>query len=226
LPSAEAAPRVIRSEEKIMARNLDAKCRQCRREGEKLFLKGEKCFTDRCAIERRNYAPGQHGQKSGMRLSDFGKQLREKQKLRRIYGVLERQFRKTYAAADRRKGITGENLLAILESRLDSLAYRMGFGISRSEARQVVRHNAILVNGRRVNIPSFQCRPGDVIEVASRAKDQLRIKAAAAAAESRSIPEWLEVDATALKGTFKSLPARTDLPSTINESLVIELYSK
>jgi small subunit ribosomal protein S4 len=209
-----------------MARNLDAKCRQCRREGEKLFLKGEKCFTDRCAIERRNYAPGQHGQKSGMRLSDFGKQLREKQKLRRIYGVLERQFRKTYAAADRRKGITGENLLAILESRLDSLAYRMGFGISRSEARQVVRHNAILVNGRRVNIPSFQCRPGDVIEVASRAKDQLRIKAAAAAAESRSIPEWLEVDATALKGTFKSLPARTDLPSTINESLVIELYSK
>jgi small subunit ribosomal protein S4 len=209
-----------------MARNLDAKCRQCRREGEKLFLKGEKCFTDRCAIERRNYAPGQHGQKSGMRLSDFGKQLREKQKLRRIYGVLERQFRKTYAQADRRKGITGENLLAILESRLDSLAYRMGFGISRSEARQVVRHNAILVNGRRVNIPSFQCRPGDVIEVASRAKDQLRIKAAAEAAAARSIPEWLEVDATALKGTFKSLPARTDLPSTINESLVVELYSK
>ena len=209
-----------------MARNLDAKCRQCRREGEKLFLKGEKCFTDRCAIERRNYAPGQHGQKSGMRLSDFGKQLREKQKLRRIYGVLERQFRKTYFEADRRKGITGENLLFILESRLDSLAYRMGFGISRSEARQVVRHNAILVNGRRVNIPSFQCRPGDVIEVASRAKDQLRIKAAAEAAESRSIPEWLEVDVKALKGTFKSLPARSDLPSTINESLVIELYSK
>jgi small subunit ribosomal protein S4 len=209
-----------------MARNLDAKCRQCRREGEKLFLKGEKCFTDRCAIERRNYAPGQHGQKSGMRLSDFGKQLREKQKLRRIYGVLERQFRKTYAQADRRKGITGENLLAILESRLDSLAYRMGFGISRSEARQVVRHNAILVNGRRVNIPSFQCRPGDVIEVASRAKEQLRIKASAEAAAARSIPEWLEVDAKALKGTFKSLPARTDLPSTINESLVVELYSK
>ena len=209
-----------------MARNLDAKCRQCRREGEKLFLKGEKCFTDRCAIERRNYAPGQHGQKSGMRLSDFGKQLREKQKLRRIYGVLERQFRKTYAQADRRKGITGENLLAILESRLDSLAYRMGFGISRSEARQVVRHNAILVNGRRVNIPSFQCRPGDVIEVASRAKDQLRIKAAAEATAARNIPEWLEVDAKALKGTFKALPARADLPSTINESLVVELYSK
>ena len=209
-----------------MARNLDAKCRQCRREGEKLFLKGEKCFTDRCAVDRRSYAPGQHGQKSGMRLSDFGKQLREKQKLHRIYGVLERQFRKTYAEADRRKGITGENLLFILESRLDSLAYRMGFGISRSEARQVVRHNSILVNGRRVNIPSFQCRPGDVIEVASRSKEQLRIKAAAEAAESRGVPEWLEVDAKTLKGTFKSMPARVDLPATINESLVVELYSK
>ncbi|MBI3373827.1 MAG: 30S ribosomal protein S4 [Betaproteobacteria bacterium] len=209
-----------------MARNLDAKCRQCRREGEKLFLKGEKCFTDRCAVDRRAYAPGQHGQKSGMRLSDFGKQLREKQKLRRIYGVLERQFRKTYAEADRRRGITGENLLFILESRLDSLAYRMGFGISRSEARQVVRHNSVLVNGRRVNIPSFQCRPGDVIEVASGSKEQLRIKAAAEAAESRGIPEWLEVDAKNLKGTFKSMPARVDLPATINESLVVELYSK
>ena len=209
-----------------MARNLDAKCRQCRREGEKLFLKGEKCFTDRCAVERRAYAPGQHGQKSGMRLSDFGKQLRENQKLRRTYGVLERQFRKTYAEADRRKGITGENLLFILESRLDSLAYRMGFGISRSEARQVVRHNSILVNGRRVNIPSFQCRPGDIIEVASASKEQLRIKAAAEAAESRGIPEWLEVHAKNLKGTFKAMPARVDLPATINESLVVELYSK
>jgi len=209
-----------------MARNLDAKCRQCRREGEKLFLKGEKCFTDRCAVERRAYAPGQHGQKSGARLSDYGKQLREKQKIRRIYGVLERQFRKTYFEADRKKGITGENLLQLLESRLDTVAYRMGFGASRSEARQVVRHNAILVNGRRVNIPSYQCRPGDVVEVAEKSKAQLRIKAAAEAAEGRSIPEWLEVDTKGLKGTFKSLPARTDLPSSINEGLVIELYSK
>ncbi len=209
-----------------MARNLDAKCRQCRREGEKLFLKGEKCFTDKCAIERRSYAPGQHGQRSGQRLSDYGKQLREKQKTRRIYGILERQFRKIYAEATRSKGVTGERLLQILESRLDNVAYRMGFGASRTEARQVVRHNGILVNGKRVNIPSYEVRPGDVLEVADKSKAQLRIKAAAEAAESRGIPEWLEVDAKALKGKFKSLPARTDLPSTVNEHLIIELYSK
>ena len=209
-----------------MARNLDAKCRQCRREGEKLFLKGEKCFTDRCAVERRSYAPGQHGQKSGMRLSDYGKQLREKQKLRRIYGLLERQFRSTYKEAARSKGVTGERLLQLLESRLDSIAYRMGFGISRTEARQVVRHNGVLVNGKRVNIPSYQVKPGDTVEIASKAKEQLRIKAAAEATESRGIPEWLQVDTKGLKGTYKSMPTRTDLPSTINESLIIELYSK
>jgi small subunit ribosomal protein S4 len=209
-----------------MARDLDAKCRQCRREGEKLFLKGEKCFTDRCAVERRGYAPGQPGQKSGSRMSDFGKQLREKQKLRRTYGVLERQFRKIYAEAARSKGVTGERLLQLLETRLDNVTYRMGFGASRTEARQVVRHNGILVNGKRVNIPSYLIRPGDVVEVAGRAKAQLRIKASSEAAESRHIPDWLEVDTKALKGTFKSLPARTDLPSTVNESLIIELYSK
>jgi len=208
-----------------MARNLDAKCRQCRREGEKLFLKGEKCFTDKCAIERRNYPPGQHGQKSG-RLSGYGVQLREKQKVRRIYGLLERQFRKVYHAAEQAKGITGESLLQLLESRLDTVAYRMGFGSSRTEARQVVRHNGILVNGKRVSIPSFQCRPGDVIEVAQKAKDQLRIKGAVEAAEGRGFPEWLEVDAKALKGKFKNKPQRSELPSTINESLVVELYSK
>ncbi|HXF67780.1 MAG TPA: 30S ribosomal protein S4 [Burkholderiales bacterium] len=208
-----------------MARNLDAKCRQCRREGEKLFLKGEKCFTDKCAIERRNYPPGQHGQKSG-RLSGYGVQLREKQKVRRIYGLLERQFRRVYREADRRKGITGDNLLQLLESRLDTVAYRMGFGASRAEARQIVRHNGILVNGRRVNTPSFLLRPGDVIEVAERARAQLRIKAAAEAAEGRGYPEWLEVDAKNLKGKFKALPQRSELPSTINESLVVELYSK
>jgi small subunit ribosomal protein S4 len=209
-----------------MARNLDAKCRQCRREGEKLFLKGEKCFTDKCSVEKRSYAPGQHGQKSGARLSDYGKQLREKQKMRKIYGVLERQFRRVYAEADRRKGVTGENLLQLLESRLDTVVYRMGFGASRSESRQVVRHNAITVNGRRVNIPSYLVRAGDVIEVSEKAKAHLRIKAAAEAAESRGVPDWIEVDAKALKGTFKSIPARADLPSSINESLVIELYSK
>lgn len=208
-----------------MARNLDAKCRQCRREGEKLFLKGEKCFTDKCAIERRSYPPGQHGQKNS-RLSGYGVQLREKQKIRRIYGMLERQFRKFYAEAVASKGVTGEALLQMLESRLDTVAYRMGFGASRTEARQVVRHNAILVNGKRVNIPSFQCRPGDVVEVAEAAKAQLRIKAAAEAAESRGRAEWIEVDTKALKGTFKARPARSELPSNINESLVVELYSK
>ncbi len=209
-----------------MARNTNPKCRQCRREGEKLFLKGEKCFTEKCAIERRSYAPGQHGQKSGARLSDYGKQLREKQKMRRVYGVLERQFRGYYFEADRRKGVTGENLLQVLESRLDNVAYRMGFGASRAEARQVVRHNGVLVNGKRVNIPSYQVRPGDVIEIADRAKNQLRIKAAVEAAEARGFPEWVSVDTKALKGTFKALPTRAELPATINEHLVIELYSK
>jgi small subunit ribosomal protein S4 len=208
-----------------MARNLDAKCRQCRREGEKLFLKGEKCFTDKCPVERRSYAPGQHGQKQS-RPSGYATQLREKQKVRRIYGVLERQFRRVYAEADRRKGITGENLLQILESRLDTVAYRMGFGASRTEARQIVRHNGILVNGRRVNIPSFQLRQGDVVEVVEKARSQLRIKGAVEAAEQRGFPEWLEVDGKAMKGVFKSAPQRSDLPATINESLVVELYSK
>jgi small subunit ribosomal protein S4 len=208
-----------------MARNTD-KCRNCRREGEKLYLKGEKCFTDKCPVERRAYAPGQHGQKSGARMSDYGKQLREKQKLRRTYGVLERQFRNIYAEASRSKGVTGERLLQLLECRLDNIAYRMGFGASRAEARQVVRHNGVLVNGRRVNIPSYHVRPGDTVEVVSKAKEQLRIKAAAEAASGRGVPEWLDVDTKGLKGTLKTLPARVDLPSTINESLVIELYSK
>lgn len=208
-----------------MARNLDPKCRQCRREGEKLFLKGEKCFTDKCAVERRSYAPGQHGQKNA-RVSDYGKQLREKQKLRKTYGVLERQFRTVYKEASRQKGVTGEALLQLLESRLDTVAYRMGFGASRSEARQVVRHNGILVNGKRVNIPSYLVRPGDAVEVAEKAKAHLRIKAAAAAAEQRGFPEWIEVNTQNLKGVYKAKPQRAELPQTINESLVIELYSK
>ena len=209
-----------------MARNLDPKCRQCRREGEKLFLKGEKCFTDKCAIEKRNFPPGQHGQRRNQRLSDYGVQLREKQKLRRIYGILEGQFRSYYAEADRQKGITGENLLQLLECRLDNVAYRMGLGASRTEARQIVRHNSILVNGKRVNIPSYQVKPGDTVQVAEASKNQLRIKGALAAAEQRGFPEWLEVDVKALKGTFKAKPQRDELPATINESLVVELYSK
>jgi small subunit ribosomal protein S4 len=209
-----------------LARNLDPKCRQCRREGEKLFLKAEKCFTDKCAIEKRNFPPGQHGQRRNSRLSDYGVQLREKQKVRRIYGVLEGQFRSYYAEADRQKGITGENLLQLLECRLDNVAFRMGLGGSRTEARQIVRHNSILVNGKRVNIPSYQVKAGDVVSVAEASKTQLRIKSALEAAEQRGFPEWLEVDVKALKGTFKAKPQRDDLPATINESLVVELYSK
>ena len=209
-----------------MARNLDPKCRQCRREGEKLFLKAEKCFSDKCAIERRAYAPGQHGQRSGARLSDYGVHLRAKQKIRRIYGVLEGQFRKIFAEADRRKGQTGENLLQLLEARLDATTYRMGFAGSRAEARQLVRHNGILVNGKRVNIPSYTLKPGDVVELTEASRGQLRVKAALEAAEGRGFPEWLAVDVKAGKGTFKAMPQRSELSPTLNEGLVIELYSK
>jgi len=209
-----------------VARNLDAKCRQCRREGEKLFLKGEKCFTDKCAVERRQYAPGQHGQKSGARLSGYGQQLREKQKIRRTYGVLEGQFRRAFKEAERKKGQTGENLLQLLECRLDTVAYRMGFGASRAESRQVVRHNGILVNGKRVNIPSYSVRPGDVVELTEAARGHLRTKAALEAAESRGFPEWVSVDVKGAKGTFKALPQRSELSSSLNEGLVVELYSR
>ena len=209
-----------------MARNLDPKCRQCRREGEKLFLKAEKCFSDKCAIERRAYAPGQHGQRSGARLSDFGVHLRAKQKIRRIYGVLEGQFRKIFAEADRRKGQTGENLLQLLEARLDATTYRIGFAGSRAEARQLVRHNGVLVNGKRVNIPSYTLKPGDTIELTEASRGQLRVKAALEAAESRGFPEWVSVDVKAGKATFKAMPQRSELSPTLNEGLVIELYSK
>jgi len=208
-----------------VAKYIGSKCRLCRREGEKLFLKGEKCFSAKCPIESRPFPPGQHGQRR-TRLSDYATQLREKQKLRRIYGVLERQFRRYYQEADRRKGSTGENLLQLLESRLDNVVYRMGFGASRSEARQLVRHNGITVNGRKVNIPSFQVRPGDVIAVAEKARKQLRVKAALEMAQQRGIPEWLDVDVNKMEGVFKSAPERSELPSDINEHLVVELYSK
>lgn len=208
-----------------MARNLAPKCKQCRREGEKLFLKGVKCFSDKCAIERRNYPPGQHGQKKG-RLSDYGVQLREKQKVRRIYGVLEKQFRRIYKAADRSRGITGDNLLQALECRLDNVAYLMGFGSSRSEARQIVRHNCILVNGKSINIPAYLVKNGDVVEVSAKAKNQLRIKASLDAANNRNFPSWIDMNMKEMKGVFKNRPDRADLSSTINESLVVELYSK
>jgi len=208
-----------------LARSVEPKCKQCRREGEKLFLKGEKCFSDKCAIERRNYPPGQHGQKKG-RLSDYGGQLREKQKVRRIYGILEKQFRNIYKRADSSKGVTGDTLLKLLESRLDNVAYHMGFGSSRTEARQIVRHNSILVNGKRVNIPSYIIKPGDVVEVSNKAKNQLRIKSSVESASNRNMLSWIEVDTKGMKGIFKETPDRSELPATINESLVVELYSK
>jgi len=208
-----------------VARYTGSVCRLCRREGGKLFLKGERCFTDKCAIEKRAYAPGQHGQRR-IRVSDYGLQLREKQKLRRIYGIMEKQFRDYYAEADRRKGSTGDNLLQLLEGRLDNVTYRMGFGSSRSEARQLVRHNGVFVNGKRVNIPSYQVQPSDEITLTDLAREQIRVKAAVEAAEQRGVADWLDVDFKAMKGTFKALPERSDLPSEIDESLVIALYSK
>jgi len=208
-----------------LARNLAPKCKQCRREGEKLFLKGEKCFTDKCAIERRNYPPGQHGQKKG-RISDYGGQLREKQKIKKIYGILEKQFRNIYKAADKQRGITGDNLLQLLESRLDNVAFNMGFGSSRSEARQIVRHNCVLVNGHRVNIPAYLVKAGDTVEIDKTAKNQLRIKSSIEAANNRNFPSWIDVNVKEMKGIFKTKPDRSELSSSINESLVIELYSK
>ncbi len=208
-----------------MAKYTDSKCRLCRREGEKLFLKGEKCYTAKCAIEKRPFPPGQHGQRRS-RLSDYALQLREKQKLRRVYGILERQFHGYYQVADQRKGSTGENLLTLLESRLDNVVYRMGFAASRTEARQLVRHKAVMVNGVLVSIPSYRVQPADQIAVGEGSRAQLRIQAAIDLAQQRGFPEWIEVDPKKLEGTFKAYPQRSDLPPEINEHLVVELYSK
>jgi len=208
-----------------VARYIGAKCRLCRRQGEKLFLKGEKCSTSKCPIENRSFPPGQHGQRR-TRITDYAIQLREKQKVRRIYGILEHQFRLYYKEADRIKGSTGENLLKLLEGRLDNVVYRMGFGVSRSEARQLVRHNAIKVNGKQVNIPSYQVSANDEINVSDKAKKQLRIQAASEFAQQQGLPDWVEVDTDKLSGVFKAMPERSDLPAEINEHLIVELYSK
>lgn len=208
-----------------MARYIGAKCRLCRREGEKLFLKGEKCFTSKCAIENRAFPPGQHGQRRA-RLSDYAAQLREKQKMRRVYGILEKQFRSYYKMADNKKGSTGENLLQLLEGRLDNVAYRMGFGVSRSEARQLVRHNAITVNGKKVNIPSYQVSPNDVIAIREAGKNQIRIKSSLELATQHGFADWIDVDVTKMQGTYKHVPERSELSADINEHLIVELYSK
>jgi small subunit ribosomal protein S4 len=208
-----------------MAKYTGSKCRQCRREGGKLFLKGEKCYTAKCAVENRPFPPGQHGQRR-QRLSDYATQLREKQKLRRIYGVLERQFHTYYQEASRKKGSTGEVLLQLLEGRLDNVVYRMGFASSRSEARQLVRHNGVNVNGSRVNIPSYQVQPNDVVSINDKSRAQLRIQAAVDLAQQRGISDWIDVDVKKMQGVYKSRPERSELPADINEHLVVELYSK
>lgn len=206
-----------------MARYIGPKCKLARREGTDLFLKSARRSIDsKCKIDT---PPGQHGARR-TRLSDYGQQLREKQKIRRIYGVLERQFRRYFAEADRRKGSTGENLLQLLESRLDNVVYRMGFGSTRSEARQLVSHKALTVNGIVVNIPSYQVKPGDVVAVREKAKKQVRIQEALSLATQIGLPEWVSVDETKLEGIYKALPERSELSGDINEQLVVEFYSK
>ena len=208
-----------------MARYTGPVCRLCRREGLKLFLKGERCYTDKCAIERRNYPPGEHGQ-GRPKFSEYSLQLREKQKMRRIYGVLEGQFRRYFRLADRSKAVTGEALLQSLERRLDNIVYRMGFTNSRSEARQLVRHGHFLVNDRKVNIPSYLVRPGDVVTVREKSRRVARIQEAMELAQRRGVPEWLEMTPESFAGRIKALPSRADLTLPVNEKLVVELYSK
>ncbi|UCF73892.1 MAG: 30S ribosomal protein S4 [Deltaproteobacteria bacterium] len=209
-----------------MARYTGAACRLCRRENLKLFLKGDRCYTDKCGFERRSYAPGQHGQRRRGKISDYGVQLREKQKVKRIYGVLEKQFRRYYFKADRQKGITGTNLLVLLERRLDNIVYRMGFASSRDQARQLVRHSHFTVNERKVNIPSYSVRIGDVIEVRERSRAIASVLEAMETVVRREIPPWLEVDAGKFHGIVKAFPNREELTMPINEQLIVELYSK
>ena len=208
-----------------MARYTEAKCRLCRREGEKLFLKGDRCFTDKCAVERRKYPPGQHGQRGG-KMSDYGIQLRAKQNVKRTYSVLERQFRKYFYEAEKRKGVTGEILLQFLEIRLDNIIFRMGFALSRNQARQLVGHKHFMVNGRVVNIPSFRVKPGDVIEVREKSKSVPVISESIKSVERRGVPEWLEVEVSAFKGKVLHVPSREEIPVPVQEQLIVELYSK
>ncbi len=208
-----------------MARYTGPSCRLCRRENMELFLKGERCYTDKCAIKRRNYPPGQHGQ-GRAKVSDYGVQLREKQKVRRIYGVLEKQFRSFFEKADRMKGVTGENLLNLLERRLDNTVYRLGFASSRTEARQVIRHGHFTLNGKKVNIPSIQVKVGDVIELRQKSRNVASINESLEGVVRRGIPQWLELDKDAFKGMVKALPIREDITMPIQEQLIVELYSK
>lgn len=209
-----------------MARNLDGKCRQCRREGIRLYLKGDRCYTDKCAIERRAYAPGEHGQSRRTKVSPYAQQLREKQKARRIYGVMERQFRKYFQWAERRKGVTGEILLQLLETRLDNVVYRLGVASSRNAARQLVRHGHVRVNGRKVDIPSFGLRPGDAVAVSEKSRELAFIKDTVANRRRTEMQEWLQFDEKAMIGRLLQVPTREQIPVPLQEQLIVELYSK
>ena len=208
-----------------MARYRDSVCRLCRRENLKMFLKGDRCYSDKCAIDRRNYPPGQHGQ-GRSKHSEYAVQLREKQKVKWMYGLLENQFRGTFKHAERMKGITGTNLLVLLERRLDNVIYRLGFGNSRNQARQLVRHQHFLVNGRKTDIPSFQIRVGDTITIREKSRGIASILESMEAVARRGVPQWLELDRAAFAGTVKSYPEREELTSPIQEQLIVELYSK
>ncbi|SHJ83980.1 30S ribosomal protein S4 [Propionispora hippei] len=208
-----------------MARYIGPVCRQCRREGVKLYLKGDRCYSDKCAFSKRSYAPGQHGQ-GRKKVSEYGIQLREKQKARRTYGVLEGQFRTYFDKADRQKGITGENLLVLLERRLDNIVYRLGFGSSRNQARQLVRHGHFTVNGHRVNIPSYQVKAGDVIQVKESSKESPIMKEMAEGIASKTVPAWLELSAADLSGKVVRYPNREEIDIPIQEHLIVELYSR
>ena len=209
-----------------MARYLDSACRLCRREGLKLFLKGQRCYTEKCAMERRQYAPGQHGQKRRVKTSEYGIQLREKQKVRRLYGLLERQFHGFFDDAARQKGITGENLLTLLERRLDNMVYRLGFTSSRPEARQLIRHGHFRVNDKKVTIPSYLVRPGDQVSLREKSRQNPRILESLEAVDRRGVPAWLEIDKEKMTGRVKVLPEREELTLPMQEQLIVELYSK
>ncbi len=208
-----------------MSRYKDEQCRICRREGQKLFLKGSRCYTDKCSVTRRNYAPGEHGQ-GRKKISEYGTQLREKQKTKAFYGVGEKQFRKYFEMAENKKGITGENLLQILESRLDNVVYRLGFGTSRAQARQLVNHGHFEVNGKKVDIPSYLIKAGDVVAVRENKKDNKTIKENLEVNAARPVPEWLEKDAEKMQGKVIRLASREDVDIPVEEHLIVELYSK
>jgi small subunit ribosomal protein S4 len=209
-----------------LARNIGAACRRCRRENLKLFLKGDRCYSDKCSFERRAFGPGQHGQSRFRKMSDYAVQLREKQKVKSMYGMLEKQFRLTFEKAERQKGVTGENLLMLLERRLDNTLFRIGFASSRSQARQLVRHKHVLVNGKKVNIPSFLVSENDIISLKEKSRANAMINESLEAVARRGVPSWLELDKDSYKATVKAMPNREELTMPIQEQLIVELYSK